>query len=127
MSIPTFKHARRAAAPILAHRIVAFADPVNSSEITTAAAPTDPLCGTTGKFDGASAAGAMVDRTLAGLGDVQLGGVVKAGDALTSDATGKAVATTTAGHRIIGFAEEPGVADDIIDYHAAPGVFVGAV
>jgi hypothetical protein len=121
VSIPSFIHARRAAAAIAACTIVAFADPANSSEIETATGPTDPLCGTTGKI-GAEAAGDMVDRSLGGIAAVQLGGPVSAGDKLTSDANGKAVATTTAGHRIIGFAEEPGVAGDIIDYFAAPGV-----
>ena len=120
MSITSFVHARRASAAIAAYLIVAFSDPENSSEIAGATGPTDPLCGTTGKIGGA--AGDMVDRTLSGIGSVTLGGPVSAGDRLTSDADGKAVTTTTAGHRIIGFAEEPGVADDIIDYFAAPGV-----
>ena len=53
---------------------------------------------------------------------VKLGGAVAAGDALTSDANGKAIATTTTGNRIIGFAEIPGVLDDVITYLRAPGV-----
>jgi hypothetical protein len=47
---------------------------------------------------------------------------VAAGDALTSDANGKAIATTTTGNRIIGFAELAGVANDIVTYLRAPGV-----
>tara|TARA_B100001179_G_scaffold198893_1_gene158611 strand:+ start:1099 stop:1479 length:381 start_codon:yes stop_codon:yes gene_type:complete len=121
MSIPNFIHARRASAAIAPFAIVVFADAANSSDIATATGPTDPLCGTTGKI-GAGAAGDMADRTLGGIGSVELGGPVSAGDRLTSDADGKAVATTTAGHVIIGMAEEPGVAGDIIDYRAAPGV-----
>ena len=69
MSIPSFIHARRAAAAIAACLIVAFADPANSSEIETATGPTDPLCGTTGKI-GAEAAGDMVDRSLGGIAAV---------------------------------------------------------
>jgi len=121
VSIPTFIRSYRAAAAISAHLIVAFADAANDATVTAAADNLDPLLGTTGKV-GVSNAGDMVDVTLGGLGSVTLGGTVKAGDALTSDANGKAVATTTAGDRIIGYADQPGVADDIIDYFAAPGV-----
>ena len=121
MSIPTFIRSYRAAAAIGAHLIVAFADAANDATVTVAADNLDPLLGTTGKI-GVSNPGDMVDVTRGGLGSVTLGGAVDAGDALTSDANGKAVATTTAGDRIIGFADEPGVANDIIDYFAAPGV-----
>ena len=121
MSIPTFIRSYRAAGAIGAHLIVAFADAANDATVTVAADNLDPLVGTTGKI-GASAAGEMADITRGGLGSVTLGGTVKAGDALTSDANAKAIATTTAGDRIIGYADEPDVADDIIDYFAAPGV-----
>jgi len=62
-----------------------------------------------------------VDR--AGLSRVTLGGTVNAGDWLTSDANGKAIATTTTGNHVIGRAEAPGVAGDVIDYFNAPGVY----
>lgn len=121
MSIPIFIRAYEVSAAVLPYRIIKFSDTAASSKVATAAAATDPLVGTTGKL-GASAIGGMADLTRAGIGSVQLGGVVTAGAKLTSDANGKAIATVTAGHRIIGFAEGPGVADDIIDYFAAPGV-----
>lgn len=122
MSIVTFTRSYAASAIVAAYRIVRFSEPATTSRIAAASAANQPLIGTTGKF-GATAVGDMVDVHRAGLNPVQLGGVVGAGDWLTSDANGKAIATTTVGHHVIGRAEQPGVADDIIDYFAAPGVF----
>lgn len=85
-----------------------------------AAAATDKLLGTSDELD--HAVGEMVDLCLLAVGRVRLGGTVAAGDALTSDANGKAIATTTIGHRIIGFAEIAGVLDDVITYERSPGV-----
>jgi len=121
MSIQTFTRGYEASAIIAAYRIVRFSDAANSSKIATASAATgQALVGTTGKI-GASAAGQMTDVERAGVCPVQLGGPVNAGDWLTSDANGKAIATTTIGHQVIGRAERPGIADDIINYFAAPG------
>jgi len=120
MSIPTFIRSHRATAIVAAYRIVKYSEPTVSNAIATASDNLDPLVGTTGKLGGPS--GAMVDVTRAGLGSVQIGGTIKAGDYLTSDANGKAIATTTAGDQVIGKADQPGVADDIIDYFCAPGV-----
>lgn len=122
MSIPGFIRSYEAAAAIAAYRIVRFSDAANSSKVGVASAAGQALIGTTGKV-GASAAGQMVDVHRSGLNPVQLGGSVNAGDWLTSDANGKAIATTTVGNHVIGRAEQPGVADDVIDYFAAPGVF----
>lgn len=119
--IPTFIRSFRAVAAIAAFTITKYADPATGSAVSPATGPTDLLAGTSGKM-GADAAGAMVDLIRGGSGSVQLGGAVQAGDALTSDAASKAVATTTAGHRIIGFADEPGQVDEIIEYTVAPGV-----
>ncbi len=112
-----------AMAAIAPYRIVAFGDPAASARIVTASAATQPLAGTTGQVGGA--AGAMVDAVKSGIPQVQLGGTVAAGDALTANATGKAIKVTAAGQRTIGTAEQPGIADDIIDYFAAPGVVGG--
>ena len=51
------------------------------------------------------------------------GGAVTAGDFLTSDASGKAVATVTAGNRVIGIAAKTGVLNDIgeVDLGEGPG------
>lgn len=121
MSISILTRSFGAAAVMAAHSIAAFAAPAADSSVEPATGPADPLLGTTGTI-GASAAGAMVDLDLAGIGTVQLGGAVEAGDWLTSDANSKAVATTTLGHNVIGKALQPGAADEIIDYHIAPGV-----
>ena len=118
MSITTFVRSYEAAAAIAAFRIVRFSDAAASSKVNVGSAANQALIGTTGKV-GASAAGQMVDVNRAGINQVQLGGTVNAGDWLTSDANGKAIATTTAGDNVIGRAEQPGVADDIIDYFAA--------
>jgi len=118
--IPTLIRSFELSAAVLAYRIVAFSDAANSAVVATADAATDPLLGTTGKLGGDT--GDMGDVTLSGLGDVQLGGAVSAGDPLTSDAEGKAIEATVAGQRIIGFAAAPGVEDDIIPYLCAPGV-----
>lgn len=112
---------RVAALAVAPYIIVKHADPAVDTSVAPAAGPTDLLAGTSNKL-GADKAGDMVDLCRAGIGEVQLGAAVQAGDALTSDANGKAIATTTAGHRIIGFASEPGTADEIIEYTVAPGV-----
>jgi hypothetical protein len=118
MSIVTFTRAYAASAIIAACTIVRFSEPATTSRIAAASAATgQPIMGTTGKI-GASAVGNMTDVHRAGLNPVQLGGTVNAGDWLTSDANGKAIATTTIGHQVIGRAEQPGIADDIIDYFA---------
>jgi len=75
---------------------------------------TDKLLGTSDELDHVS--GEVVDVSMGEIHKVRLGGTVGAGDALTSDANGKAIATTTIGNRSIGFAEVPGVADDVITY-----------
>ena len=118
--IPLLIRSYEAEAAVEPYRIVMFSDEDVSSKISPATDNLDRLAGTTGKIGGGI--GAMVDVVKAGIGQVTLGGTVKAGDKLTSDANGKAIATTTEGDRIIGFAEQPGVANDIIDYFCAPGV-----
>lgn len=123
--IPTFIRSYELSAAVAPYRIVKFSDPANGSKVATAAAATDPLIGTSDKMGGAI--GDMADVVRSGLGGVQLGAAVAAGKPLTSDADGKAIEATVAGQRIIGFSDQPGVADDIIDYFCAPGVLaVGA-
>lgn len=114
-----------ASAAIAPFRIAAMSNAANNRQVATATGPLQPLAGTTGNLP--TPAGDMADLALAGIPPVQLGGPVGARDPLTSDANGKAVKATVAGQRIIGFADQPGVADDIIDYVSAPGVLaVGA-
>jgi hypothetical protein len=97
----------------------------NRGEVAQASAATDKLAGVVEL--GADAGGDIVDVAREGMGKVTAGGVVAAGDLLTSDGAGKAVtAAGVAGETVfvIGQAEEPGVANDIIHYTIAPSVIV---
>lgn len=121
--IPTFICAYEAEADIAGFRIVKFSDTTASQKIATAAANTEPHVGVS---DGMGAsAGGMCDVHRGGLVSVQLGGAVAAGDPLTSDAAGKAikaVAAVSTTVRVIGYADAPGVADDIIDAFLSPAI-----
>ena len=86
-----------------------------------AAAATDKLLGTNGSEMG-TAIGEVVDLAVGPKPFVVLGGTVAAGDLLTSDANGKAVATTTAGNGYIGRACTAGVLDQEIPYIRAIGL-----
>ena len=55
-----------------------------------------------------------------GVGLVELAGTSAVGDALTSDANGRAVTTTTEGDFIIGWALEAGTANDLAEYLVSP-------
>jgi hypothetical protein len=107
-------------AAVAAYLIVAFSDAANSSKVGPATTATQPLVGTTGKV-GVSAAGAIGDVERLGVPLVTLGAGVSAGDPLTANASSKAIKATVLGQRIIGFAEAPGVLNDVIPYLAAPG------
>jgi hypothetical protein len=106
------------------NRIAAYT--ANRGEVAPATAATQKLAGAVDL--GADAAGQMVDVEIGGIGKVRLGGVVAAGDPITSDANSKGVAASFAAGQtryVIGFAIEPGVADDIIRYRVAPSVIAG--
>lgn len=107
-----------AEAAVASHRIVRPG--ATAGTVVQASAATDKLLGTSDELD--HTIGEMVDLSLGRVPQVRLGGTVAAGDLLTSDANGKAVATTTPGHRYIGIAERAGVLDDVITYHRAPGL-----
>jgi len=81
-----------------------------AGEVVVGAAGTDKLIGVSTDVDAAS--GDRVDVFLSGIAEVIYGGTVAAGDLLTSDASGHAVATTTANDRVIGVALTAGVDDD---------------
>jgi hypothetical protein len=93
---------------------------------TLATAATDLLLGTSDAL--AKAIGEVVDVNLQPWAEVRLGGAVTRGQPLTANAAGKAVAAAPAAGsnvRVIGFAEQSGVADDVITYLRAPGVMQG--
>lgn len=86
---------------------------------TLATAATDALIGAADSLD--KAIGEMVDVHVGAYGDVRLGGTVTRGAALTANASSQAIATTTTGNRIIGYAEQSGASGDVIRYRVAPG------
>lgn len=79
-----------------------------------ATAATDKLLGTSDELS--HVAGENVDISVGQVPKVVLGGTVAAGDWLTSDSVGRAIATTTTGHQVIGRAEIAGVVGDEITY-----------
>lgn len=118
MGINQLFRGRVAEAAVEAYRIVKPGATVGG--VVKASAATDKIIGTSDELDHIT--GEMVDVAVGPVPFVRLGGTVAAGDMLTSDANGKAIATTTAGNRYIGFAEAAGVVDDVIPYHRAPGL-----
>lgn len=108
-----------AEATVEAYRIVKAGTAAGTCIKCTAA--TDLSLGTSDELDHVT--GEVVDIAVGPVPKVRLGGNVAVGAALTSDAAAKAITTTTSGHRIIGFAEVAGVADDVITYLRAPGVY----
>lgn len=121
--IPTFTRAYEASADVTPCRIARFSDVSASQKVANASANTQPLIGVFDKMGGV--AGAMVDVHRSGLCSVELGGTVTAGQPLTADAQGRAIAATAAAAtqvRIIGFADQPGVVGDIIDAWIEPSL-----
>ena len=95
-------------------------------EVLQAAAATDALMGVCESVGPAS--GERCDIVKVGIADVEFGGTVTRGAAVTADANGKAVAAAPAAGsnvRIIGFAEVSAAAGDIAPVLIAPGVMQG--
>jgi hypothetical protein len=117
MAINADFRSRTAEAAVAGYRIVKSGTAPRSCVQASAAA--DKIIGTSDGDDGgyiSYAIGEEVNVAVGPVPKVRLGGTVVAGDRLTSDANGKAIATVTIGHQIIGVAEVPGVADDVITY-----------
>ena len=108
-------------AAIVKHRIVKHgASDTTAAQATTT---TEALLGVSDSL-GADAAGDQVDIIMGGIANVEYGGNVSAGDPLTSDADGKAVASApalTVTDQIIGFAMVDGVDGDIGSVHLVRG------
>lgn len=117
MAINSDFRGRLAEGTVEAYRIVKSGAAAGSC--VKASAATDKLLGTSDELD--HVAGEMVDIAVGPVPKVRLGGTVAVGDWLTSDANGKAIATTTATNQVIGRAEVAGVLDDVITYLRAPG------
>jgi len=88
---------------------------VVKGQIVAAAAATDILIGT---INASAKSGFDIDvrlRSASGTLAVLLGGTVAVNDAVTSNAAGLGIATTTAGNQILGYAQEAGIAGAIIE------------
>lgn len=123
MSMQEFRSAKAEAA-VEAYRIVKFG--TADDTVIKAAASGDLLIGTSDGLD--KATGEMVDYSVGSVHEVRLGGTVTRGQPLTSDANGKAIAAAPAAGanvRIIGFAAQSGVLDDVIRYFYSPGLMQG--
>ncbi len=97
-----------------------------SGGVVPAAAATDALLGTNDNIY--LATGQTGDFSITGESFVKLGGTVALMDPLTSDANGKAIkAVPAAGtnNRIIGYALQAGVANDVITYIGQPATYQG--
>lgn len=116
--IPTFTRAYEISAVVRPFRIARYSDVAASQRVAEATANTQPVLGVFDRLAGGALVGQMVEVHRAGLCSVELGGTVAAGQPLTSDAQGRAIAATAAPAtqvRIIGFADEPGVVGDVIE------------
>ena len=93
---------------------------VNSSEkAAIAAAATAKIIGVL--YNKPAAADVAAQIAISGVARVTAGGVVAAGDLLTSDANGKAIATTTTGNVLIGRALTAGADTQLIEVLLFPG------
>lgn len=101
-----------AGAAIAAYRIVKFG--AGDGLAIQSAAGTDPHIGVANRLGGDE--GERFDVVLSGVAEVEYGGAVTRGNALTADANGKAV-VAVAGDRIIGQAMVSGVSGDIGSLH----------
>ena len=121
---PNFTKNYVAEGAIAAYRIVKRGS--SDDQVAPAAAATDAVFGVCDALGAADTE--RVDIHQGGQPDVEYGGTVTRGDALVSDANGKAVkAAPAAGAnvRIIGFAAVSAVAGDIGPMDYAPGVMQG--
>lgn len=123
--IPTFTRAYEISTAVRPFRIARFSDVAATQRVAEATANTQPSIGVFDKLAGSAVIGEMVDVHRSGLVSVELGGTVTAGQALTSDAQGRAIAAVAAPAtqvRIIGFADQPGVIGDVIDAWIEPSL-----
>jgi len=89
---------------------------LTSGEIVLAAAATDVLIGVLMNKPNAGENADVQLINSQGTCKVILGGSVSAGNMLTADSAGKAVATTSTGNYILGMALEDGDSGDVIEF-----------
>lgn len=90
-----------------------------SGNLEVAEGATDLIVGVITANDGGSGASAVFQ--FSGTAKVKLGGNVEIGNWVTSDGSGKGIATTTDGNFVLGRALEAGVDGDIIEVLLSPG------
>ncbi|PRA87929.1 hypothetical protein CQ054_05890 [Ochrobactrum sp. MYb29] len=120
---PTFIKSFLALAAVAGHLIIK----AGVDGVSVATSNTDPLIGTADSMG--APADAMLDVVQGGHGEVRAGSTFAFGDPLTADAQGRAIkAEPAAGKlvRIIGFAMQDAVENDIVPYHVAPGCIAAA-
>lgn len=88
---------------------------IASGEVVAGAAATDALVGVTSDAVSAGNTVSVKLRSGAGTAKVIAGGTIAVGDRVTSDGSGHAVATTTAGDEVVGIALEAGVDNDVVE------------
>lgn len=118
MRTEMFIKSYRADAAVAKHRIVKAG--AADGSIAQAAAAGDALMGVADSLGGTT--GQIMDVVCGGYATVQYGGTVTRGAALTADAQGRAIVTTTAGNRLIGFAVTAGAVGDLGTVHVQLGV-----
>lgn len=94
------------------------------ASIALATAATAAIMGVGDSLGGT--AGQIMDVVCGGYATVVYGDTVARGDALTSDANGKAVKATVAGSRLIGFAVTAGASGDFGTVHVQLGTLATA-
>lgn len=113
-----------ASGAIASYRLVKFGAADGSVAIASAA--TDLLIGGNGRI--AAADGDRIDVVRDDFVEVQLGGTVMRGQKLTTDSSGRAIAsapTTGSNVQVIGIAESSGIINDVIWLRIAPSVMQG--
>ena len=123
---PTLIKNFSAEAAIAAYRIVKFG--ADDDSVVQAAAVGDSLLGVVDQPGGA-ALGDRCDVVLAGITEVEFGGIVARGGAVTTDADGKAVAAAPAtgvNNNVIGYALVSAVSGDVAPVRLAPHSMQGA-
>lgn len=88
---------------------------LSSGKIVAAAAATDIIIGVVNSKAYANTNADVYLRSAHGTFCVLAGGTIAAGDAVTSNASGQGITTTTAGNQIVGYALEAGVATGFVE------------
>jgi hypothetical protein len=121
---PILTKSYKAEAAVAGRRIVKFGTADN--QVIQAAAVADLSVGIAERVG--AAINEQCDVIVAGIAECQAGGAITRGDFLTSDATGKALASAPAAgvnNRVVGIALASGVLDDFIPVLLAQGRIQG--